>query len=77
MAAPRSAYRPLGRRSADRYAVLGWDLVEALAEDDQPRAAAMLAEWHGRGDVDPWNQVLAVATLAVRRPCGRAHPTEG
>jgi hypothetical protein len=72
----RTFTRP-DRASARRHAALGWDLIEVMAADDLPAAAELLAGWDADPAVDPRLLLIAVARLAVTRPCGRAHPADG
>lgn len=77
LAAPPRTYEPPSGAAATRHAVLGAELLRLVAAADRQSAADLLARWHASGTVDPWHLVLALAGLAVKRPCGRAHPPRG
>jgi hypothetical protein len=64
------------RVARDRHAALAWDLIEAMAADEHAVAAGLLARWDADETVDLRLVLMAVARLAVKRPCGRAHPPD-
>jgi len=70
-------YVPPDKTSADRHAAFAFDLIEYIAAGNRQAAAQLVRRLHADPTIDPWTLVMGVAALAVRRPCGRAHPPRG
>lgn len=66
----------LDRAAARRHGASAMDVLALMSAGEHQAAADLLATWHAEDRVDPWKLALALAALAVKRPCGRAHPGE-